>query len=180
MVYATHGLTVQQQQRRQRLERLAGMAALVACALAGAASFVLLGGPLPVAVGLGVLLLATAIALRPRFGLYLLLFCAIFLEQFGIAGLDPLTTRLPFYQTLSGSGILPIPVSPVEMILLLTLAVVLLPHIARRDLTFVRGSLFVPCFAAVQALPQAMLVAQVWARELVSEAGLLGFQGCDP
>lgn len=40
-------------------------------------------------------------------------------------------------------------------------------------------SFFVPCFAAAQALPQAMLVSQWRAREQVSEAELLGFSGHD-
>ena len=74
-----------------------------------------------------------AICCRPRVGLYLLLFCALFLEQWGIVGLDPLTARLPFYQTLSGSGGIPLPVSPLEMLLIVTLAAVaLLPYMARR------------------------------------------------
>lgn len=40
-------------------------------------------------------------------------------------------------------------------------------------------SFFVPCFAAIEALPQAILVAQWRAREQVSEAELLGFSGRD-
>ncbi len=117
---------------------------LILCALAFAVLLVLLTGPVPLAIGLGVLIGVTAIALRPRLGLYLLLFCALLLEQWGIVGLDPVTGRLPFYQTLAGTSSFPLPVSPLEMILLLTLAVVLLPLVARRGATFVRGQLFVP------------------------------------
>ena len=43
-----------------------------------------------------------------------------------------------------GSGGLPISVSPVEMVLLLTLAAVVLPQVIRRGGTFVRGPLFAP------------------------------------
>lgn len=144
MIEATGNLSVQQQQKRQRRERLAGTAGLLVIALVCAIALVLFTGPLPLVLGLGALLLVVAISLRPRIGLYLLLFCALFLEQWGIVGLDPLTARLPFYNTLAGTYGFPLPISPVEMLLLLTLAGVLLPHVARRGAAFVRGALFVP------------------------------------
>src|SRR5437762_2491765 len=137
MVDAAQNLSVYQQQKRQRRERLAGAAVLIACAVGFGVALAVLTGPLPLALGLAALVCVVAIALRPRIGLYLLLFCAIFLEQWAIAGLDPLTARLPFYQTLSGSSNFPLPVSPLEMLLLLTLTAVLLPHVARRGTTFV-------------------------------------------
>src|SRR5215210_2105608 len=126
MVAAARNLSVDQQQKRQHRERLADTAVLIVCAVACAVSLVLLTGPLPLAFGLVAFISAVAISLRPRIGLYLLLFCVIFLEQWGIAGLNPLTAQFPFYQTLAGAGILPIPLSPVEMILLLTLGAVVL------------------------------------------------------
>ena len=144
MAVAARNLSVQQQQQRQRRERLAGTAVLIIAAVACGIAIVLLTGPLPLVLGLAALLAAIVISLRPRVGLYLLLFCALFLEQWGIVGLDPLTTKLPFYQTLAASAGLGIPVSPVEMLLLLTLAAIVLPHVARRGGTFVRGPLFVP------------------------------------
>lgn len=144
MVGATRQLSVPQQQERQRRERLAGAGGLIVGAVAFATALVLLTGPLPLALGFAVLIGVAAIALRPLIGLYLLLFSAIVLEQWGIAGLDPLTGRLPFYETLSGSSGLPLSVSPVEMVLLLTLAAVVLPRVASRSGTFVRGPLFVP------------------------------------
>lgn len=147
MVAATQDLSVHQQQKRQRRERLAGTAALIVCSAAFAISLMLLPAvaePLPLALGLAALLLAAAISFRPRLGLYLLLFNAIFLEQWGIVGLNPLTAQSPFYQTLAGTAGLPISVSPVEMVLLLTLAAGVLPRVVRRDGTFVRGPLFAP------------------------------------
>jgi hypothetical protein len=144
MVAATRDLSVDQLQRRQRRERLLGVAALIAAALGFSMALVLFGGPLPLVAVLGALGIAGAIVARPRFGLYLLLFCALFLEQWGIAGIDPVSARLPFYQTLAGAGVLPVPVSPVEMVLIVTLAAVALPMIARRGRQFVRGPLFAP------------------------------------
>src|SRR5688500_11423231 len=101
MIAAARNLSVDQHRQRQRRERLAGALALVAGAAAAAVSIVLLTGPVPLVAGSVALLGAGAILLRPRIGLYLLLFCAVFLEQWGITGLDPLTARLPFYQTLA-------------------------------------------------------------------------------
>src|SRR5437588_12931867 len=102
MVAAIRDLSVYQQQVIQRRERLAGTAELIILAFAFAASFLLPDGPLTFVLGLMVLVGAAAILLNPRIGLYLLLFCALFLEQWGIVGLDPLTAQLPIYQTLSG------------------------------------------------------------------------------
>jgi hypothetical protein len=147
MVAATQDLSVDRQQKRQRRERLAWTAALIAAALSFAALLVLVPtviGPLPLALGLAALLCAAAIILNPRLGPYLLLFNAIFLEQWGVTGLNPVTASSPFYQTLAGTGSLPISVSPVEMVLLLTLAMVVLHRVARRDGRLVRGPLFVP------------------------------------
>src|SRR6476661_1785831 len=144
MVQAVQNLSVNQQQKRQRQERFIWTALLIGCALAFAFALAFVTGPLPIAAGLVALLLIVAIAVRPRTGLYLLLFCSLFLEQWGIVGLDPVTARLPFYQTFSGTGGIPLPVSPLEVLLIVTLAAVAFPHVARRGGVFVRGPLFTP------------------------------------
>lgn len=144
MVDVVRNLSVHQQLKRQRREQAVGAVGLIVSALVFGIALVLLTGPLPLVLGLAVLLFALSIALKPQVGLYVLLFCAIFLEQWGIVGLDPWTAQFPFYQTLAGSSDFPLPVSPVEIVLLFTLAVVLLPHIARRGVRFERGPLFVP------------------------------------
>jgi hypothetical protein len=144
MVDVTGNLSVHDQLKRQVRERAVLAAGLILCALVCAISLVLLTGPLPLVLGLAALCLVVAISLRPQVGLYLLLFCSLFLEQWGIAGIDTLTARLPFYQTLSGYSGFPLPVSPLEMVLLLTLVVVAFPYIARRGIPFVRGPLFAP------------------------------------
>jgi hypothetical protein len=151
-------ISVYQQQQRQRRERLAGAAGLVACAVALGAALVMFADPLPLAVGVGVLACVGTILVRPRIGVYLLLFCALFLEQWGIVGLDPVSARFPFYRTLSGTGTLAVPVSPVEMLLLLTLASLVMrvlfqgratmreqiADLQARGGIFVRGPLFAP------------------------------------
>ncbi|HET9493781.1 MAG TPA: O-antigen ligase family protein, partial [Chloroflexia bacterium] len=144
MVGAARDLSVYRQQKRQRRERLAGAVGLIAAAMAFATALVLLTGPLPLALGFAALLGVTVIAQNPRIGLYLLLFNAILLEQWGIVGLDPVTKWFPFYETLSGAYGAGVPVSPVEMVLLVTLAAVVLPRLIRRDGAFERGPLFLP------------------------------------
>jgi hypothetical protein len=144
MVAAVRKLSVVELARRQRRERVAGTVVILAGAAAFAAALVLFTGPLPLALGLAVLFGAAALLLHPRAGLYLLLFSAIFLEQWGIIGLEPVSAQFPFYETLSGAYGLPLPVSPVEMVLLVTIAGALLPHVAGRGERFVRGPLFLP------------------------------------
>jgi hypothetical protein len=147
MVAAAGNLSVDEQQKRQRRERFAWTAGLTVCAGILAALLVLLPGftgPLPLALGLVALIVVAAISMNPRVGLYLLLFCAIFLEQWGIGGLNPVTALSPFYQTLAGAAGLPLSVSPVEMVLLLTLAALVLPRVVRRSGSFVRGPLLMP------------------------------------
>jgi hypothetical protein len=168
MVGATHKLSVQQLQARQRRERIAGAGGLVVGAIAVAVALALLTGPLPLAVGFIALVVAVAIVLNPRIGLYLLLFCAVVLEQWGIVGLDPVTGRFPFYETLSGAYGVPLPVSPVEFVLLLTLAATEVPGLLRRDAEFVRGPLFVPLLVFL-----AVVVASIG-------YGMVGGRGAGP
>ena len=144
MVGAAQNLSVHQQQRLQRRERLVWVGGLGVAAAACAAVLVLFPDPLPLALGVAGVLGAAAIALNPRIGLYVLLVSAILLEQWGIAGLDPVTGRFPFYQTLAAALGVPLRVSPVELLLLLTLGLMLPRQAARRAGTFVRGPLFVP------------------------------------
>lgn len=144
MIGAAQNLSVIQQQIRQRRERFGGAIGLIALAVVFGIALVLFTGPLPLAAGLALLSFVLLILLKPRIGVYTLLFCSIFLEQWGIAGLNPITTQIPFYQTLNGSANIPIPVSPLEMLLLLTLVAVVVPYVARRGTPFVWGQLFGP------------------------------------
>ncbi len=76
---------------------------------------------------------------RPLTILYFLVAAALIIEQWPIAGLSVFTTQ-PFFQTLSGAGFLPLPVSPAEITLLLTLAAVLLQSITKQRVY--KGALF--------------------------------------
>jgi hypothetical protein len=144
MVGAAQNLSVLQMQKRQRRERIMGATGLLICAAACAIALVLVTGPLPLAIGLVGLVVAVGIFRKPVVGLYLLFFCSIFLEQWGIVGLNPVTANVPFYYTLSGAYGIPIPVSPLEMILVVTLVAMMVPYVARRGVQFVRGQLFAP------------------------------------
>jgi O-Antigen ligase len=144
MVVATRNLSVHEEQTRQQREWLALTVGLIVGALVCAALLMLPNGSLALALGLGALLCVAVIWVDPRIGLYVLLFCVIFLEQWGIVGLDPLTARFPFYQTVAATTGFPLPLSPVEIMLLLTLTAVVLRRVARRERAFILGPLFLP------------------------------------
>jgi hypothetical protein len=144
MVAASRPLSIREQQARQRRERLAGAAALVAGGIACATAMVLVTGPLVPAIGFTALLCAAAIWRQPVAGVYILFGCALAVEEWGIAGLSPLTGRVPIYQTLAGSTGVPLSISPVELLILLTFAAVVLPIVARRGARFQTGPLLAP------------------------------------
>ena len=90
-------------------------------------------------------LLGFAILWRwPVLAVYLLVFGALFIDQWPVQGLHPFTTQTHLFETLSGFTLLPIPITPAEMILGVALLAVVLPTLARRGAGFYCGSLFVP------------------------------------
>ncbi len=97
-------------------------------------------------IGLGV------ICRQPVLSVYFLVFTAIFLEQWGITGLAPLTAQTHIFETLSGFTPIPIPISPVELIMLLTLGVILLPALAKQGRPVVGGPLLVPLLIFLAAV----------------------------
>jgi hypothetical protein len=79
------------------------------------------GEPLLVAPLIGALV-GVAVFVRPILGLYILFGAAILFEQFEITGLDPLTARTHFFQTISRFSAVPIPLSASDLLVLMTLA----------------------------------------------------------
>ena len=53
----------------------------------------------------------------PVLAVYLLVFGALFIDQWPVQGLHPFTTQTQLFETLSGFTPLPIPITPAEMIL---------------------------------------------------------------
>src|SRR5439155_23441768 len=70
---------------------------------------------------------------RPVAALYLLFAAALFLEQFDIPGISPLTSQTRFYQNVSAFTPLPLRLSACDLLILLTLASCALRHIARHE-----------------------------------------------
>ena len=148
--------------RRQRWIDALTAAAIVLVTLASASALALGISPL---IPLALLTVAggsVAIGVlwrRPVRIVYLLVLCALVVEQYAIVGLDPVTTHIPFYQTLSGAFRIPVSVSPAELILLLGIAAVLLPPLARkrRPSGFYRGALFGPMMFFLLAIVVAFL-----------------------
>lgn len=139
--------SVAQRQAQQRLERALGALALVICALVCGA--LLASGisptiPLGLALVCGGLALAAVIWSRPIIGLFLLIGIALVIEQWEITGLSPTTAQLYVYQTLSGYSGIPLSISPLEMLLGITLLATLARRLLGPGARFERGSLFGP------------------------------------
>ncbi|HET7034278.1 MAG TPA: hypothetical protein VFI42_01215 [Thermomicrobiaceae bacterium] len=83
---------------------------------------------------------------RPVRFVAVLLFAALVIEQYPIAGLNLITTQTHFFQSVSGAFHVPIPVQPAEILLLLALAAVLFPALSNDPAApaFYRGALFRP------------------------------------
>lgn len=124
MLAPAASLSVERQRAQLRVERGLGVTLLLVTALAY--GLLLATGrvvtlPILMAAGCASLLIAAIIIRRPITGLYLLVFAALFVEQWGIVGVDPLAWRLHFYETLSGTYGIPISASPIEMLILVSL-----------------------------------------------------------
>ncbi len=93
----------------------------------------------------GAALIALLVWREPVLSLYTLIFTALVIEQFPILGVETITTRAYlFWWQLSAFTAVPLPVSPAEVLMAVTLLAVLLPMLAKRDATFRKGGLFVP------------------------------------
>ena len=95
-------------------------AIVVAAAVAYAAALIALGGNPLLALPLLAALVTLAILARPVVGVYLLVGAAVLLEQWAIAGLDPLTAQTHFFENLSGFSDVPIRLSACDLLALLT------------------------------------------------------------
>lgn len=148
----------------QRRQNLVGVAVLGLATLAGAG--LLAPGLSPVMPVLILVLCAAVVAVgtiwrHPEVALYLLFVAALDFEQFEIAGLHPITAQTHFFQTLNGFTPLSVPVSPAEMVLLLTLAAVFLPKLAKTGRPVVKGALFGPVIFFLVAIVAAFAYGAV-------------------
>lgn len=99
---------------------LGGLVTVIAAAYA-ATLIAFEGEPLLAAPLVGALV-AFAVLMRPIVGVYLLLGAAILLEQWPIAGLEPLTAQTHFFENFSGFSDVPLRLSACDLLALLTLA----------------------------------------------------------
>lgn len=132
----------------QRRSTVLGVAGLLVCTLAFAAVLVAAIDPsMPMLMLILVVGLTGAgmIWRHPALSVYIFVFAALTFEQWPVVGIDPITAQTRFFQTLSGAGFpLPLPVSPAEMLLIMSLVAVILPPLARRGSPFHTGTLFGP------------------------------------
>ncbi len=78
---------------------------------------------------------------RASTGIYILLIGAATFESFGLYFPDSLTDRVPFFQPLENFGIL-VPLSPAEILMVVTLIIVVLKRIAAREKPLELGPVF--------------------------------------
>ena len=107
--------------RARRDAVLLGGAAL-AIASAYAAAIVLTGGDPRLLVPPAAILMVLAVCVHPVVGLYLVFGAALLFEQFPIPGLTPLTSQAPIYQNLSQFTPIPLRLSLLDLLILLTYA----------------------------------------------------------
>jgi hypothetical protein len=141
-----------------------GSAALLLGALAG--SLALAQGaspevPLLMLVAAAVFIILGILWRQPVVSLYSLVFAALFIEQWGIVGLEPLTAQTHFFQSLSGFTPLQLPIMPADFVLVTGLLAVGLGDRARGAPRFYRGALFGPLAFFVAAVIGSFLYGVV-------------------
>src|SRR5213593_1912219 len=97
--------------RRAVIIRWLAAAAVIATACLFVAAVFVSGGSALVAVLGGI-----ALMVWPRSGLYALFAAALLLEEWGIAGLDPITAETHFFQNVSGYSAVPLRLSLADLL----------------------------------------------------------------
>jgi hypothetical protein len=154
-------IDLQQAQRRTRIAATAILllGTIALSALLVSAEFPILGVAITGLCFGGVV--AGTIWRKPIIGLYILLFAALFIEQFGIAGLDPITTQTHFFETLSGFSPIPLSLSAADMVMGLMFLALLLPALARQRPPINKGALFVPAMAFLASVIWAFIYGYI-------------------
>lgn len=164
-------MSVERQRTRQRVwDGFLGATMLLACLCTGGALVVGVAAAVPLVLLLLIIavLAAGAVCRRPVLAVYGLVLAALLLEQFPIEGLDPFTARTHAYQAVSGFSPLPLPVSPVELLIALGLATVVLPAMAHPGDALHWGSLFGPLAIFLAAVFSACVRGYVGGAESTS------------
>jgi hypothetical protein len=107
--------------------------AVAVLAVLYAALIVLTDGSPALIAPIGVVLVVGAIVMRPAVGLYLFGAAAALLEQFDLPVNTPITGQLHAYQNLSGFTPIPLRLSPVDLLVILTLASWAVHRVAARE-----------------------------------------------
>jgi hypothetical protein len=125
------------------------VAAIVVCALA-CGGLIALGRsaslPLLIAIACAGVLVLAVIVRRPELSVYLLLFAALVFDQWPVVGIDPFTQELHVFQTISGFTPIPLPLMPVDLLLVFGLALLVLPALIGQPSELDSGPLAIPAF----------------------------------
>ncbi len=156
MIATWHLNSVERQRVIQRRVNVVAATVLLLCTLAFGG---LLARPLLPGMSLLVLLFISAVLgvllvwRRPAVSLYALVSTGLIIEQFPITGIETITTRAYlFWWQLSAFTPLPLPISTAEMLMVVTLAAVLLPALAKHGPPFRKGGLFAPLMIFLAAV----------------------------
>ena len=118
--------------RARGIARWMGGIAL-ALGVAYALAIVVTGGAPLLVAPLAIVVVVGAIALRPVVGIYLLAGSAILFEQFDLPRNVPITAQTHIYQNISAYTSIPLRLSVVDLLVLLTLGSCVVWHLARHD-----------------------------------------------
>jgi hypothetical protein len=144
--------------RFQVLESLGLIAVVVGCA---GVAFVLPG----LAPALFIAIIGAFVAMlvwsEPIASVYVLLASAILIEQWPLVELNPISGRIPFFQSISGAVGIPVPLSPAEMLLGLTFGVVLVQSAFYPDRQFFAGRLALPLLLFIGAVVGSLVYGMV-------------------
>lgn len=133
--------------RRSGGSRAVGVAAIFASAVAYAAVTIASDGSPYLVLPFAAAVVALALFMWPRFGLFTLFGAAILLEEWGIAGIEPITGQLHFFQNVSGYTSIPLRFSIADSLAVLTLLAWLLRRLVGANEPARIGPLGKPMFA---------------------------------
>jgi hypothetical protein len=119
--------------RAGAIRRALAIAAVIAMTVAYATAVIATeGSPYFVLPFVGTLV-GLALMVWPRLGLYTLFAAALLLEEWGIAGLEPITGQLHFFQNVSGYTPIPLRLSAADLLAIFTFAAWLLRRVVRAN-----------------------------------------------
>jgi len=138
--------------------RAIGTIALVAGAVGFGIATIATDGSVYLLLPFAAALVVLTLFMWPRLGLYTLFGAALLFEEWGIAGLEPITGQVHFFQTVSGFTSIPLRFSVADSLAVLTLAAWLLRRLVRANASARMGPLGWPMLGLAAFFGVGMMV----------------------